>query len=234
MTATATRSPASTRLRIILIEDQTLVAEGIAAVLRGADGLEIAKVFPSASAALAEEALLRGVDLALVDFHLGSKEEEKRLRELRERFPAIRWIWLSGAVTTASLLQIDDMRFDGFVHKDDPASHLLEAITSAMDGRIYQSPTARTLLAELARSPFSVSKILSAREQEILALVGQGLTNEDIAAILSLSASTVQTHRRNIMGKLGVHTSSALQAYAQQGGFAANPPPPAATRKPGP
>ena len=53
-----------------------------------------------------------------------------------------------------------------------------------------------------------------------LALVGQGLTNEDIAAVLSLSASTVQTHRRNIMGKLGLHTSLALQAYAQQGGFA--------------
>lgn len=233
MTAPATRSPASSRLRIILIEDQTLVAEGIAAVLRGAEGMEITKVFPSASAALADESLLRGVDLALVDFHLGSKEEEKRLRELRERFPGIRWIWLSGAVTTASLLQIDDMRFDGFVHKDDPASHLLEAIASAMDGRIYQSPTARTLLAELARSPYSVSKILSAREQEILALVGQGLTNEDIAAILSLSASTVQTHRRNIMGKLGVHTSSALQAYAQQGGFAASPSPSPA-RKPGP
>lgn len=234
MTALPPRSPASPRLRIILIEDQTLVAEGIVAVLRQTDGMEVAKVFPSASAALAEESLLRGVDIALVDFHLGSKEEEKRLRELRDRFSSIRWIWLSGAVTTASLLQIDDMNFHGFVHKDDPSSHLLDAILAVTAGRVYQSPTARSLLEELARSPLSVPKILSLREQEILALVGQGLTNEDIAAILSLSASTVQTHRRNIMGKLGVHTSSALQAYAQQGGFAANPTPPGATRPPHP
>lgn len=221
---------AAPRLQIILIEDQRLVAEGIVAVLRQAEGMEIAKVYPSASAALADEALLRGVDIALVDFHLGSKDEEKRLRELRERFPGIRWIWLSGAVTTASLLQIEEMHFQGFVHKDDPSSHLLEAVLAVTAGRNYRSPTARALLDDLARAPLSVPKILSAREQEILALVGEGLTNEDIAAILSLSASTVQTHRRNIMGKLGVHTSSALQAYSQQSGFAAGPNPPGATR----
>ncbi len=219
MTAIPSAAP-SLRARTILIEDQTLVAEGIVAVLHQIAGVELAKVFPSASAALAETAFLRDVDLALVDFHLGKREEEKRLRELRECFPSIRWIWLSGAVSTASLLQIDALRFHGFVHKDDSSTHLREAVIAVMNGRAYQSPTARSLLEEVSRSPLSVPKILSTREQEILALVGQGLTNEDIAAILSLSASTVQTHRRNIMGKLGLHTSVALQAYAQQGGFA--------------
>jgi len=222
MTAATLSSPAA-RIRTILIEDQTLVAEGIAAVLRQIAGMELKKVFPSASAALADEAALRDVDLALVDFHLGSREEEKRLGELPGRFPSIRWIWLTGAVSTASLLRIDALRFHGFVHKDDSSTHLLDAVLSVMSGRVYQSPTARALLKEVAHSPLSVPKILSAREQEILALVGQGLANEDIAAILSLSASTVQTHRRNIMGKLGLHTSVALQAYAQQGGFADAP-----------
>ncbi len=224
MTASTPSAPPA-RIRIILIEDQTLVAEGIVAVLRQIAGVEIAKVFPSASAALAEEALLRGVDLALVDFHLGKKEEEKRLCELHERVPSIRWIWLSGAVSTASLLQIEALHFHGFVHKDDSSGHLRDAVLAVMNGRAYHSPTARALLDEVVRSPLSVAKILSTREQEILALVGQGLTNEDIAAILSLSASTVQTHRRNVMGKLGLHTSVALQAYAQQGGFADAPTP---------
>lgn len=219
MTASSFSTP-SARIRTILIEDQNLVAEGIVAVLRQIAGVEVAKVFPSASAALAEAALPRGVDLALVDFHLGKKEEEKRLRELHERLPSIRWIWLTGAVSTASLLQIDALHFHGFVHKDDSSDHLREAVLAVMNDRAYQSPTARALLEEAVRSPSSVHKILSTREQEILALVGRGLTNEDIAAILSLSASTVQTHRRNVMGKLGLHTSVALQAYAQQGGFA--------------
>ncbi len=222
MTAVTLSAPAA-RIRTVLIEDQTLVAEGIAAVLRQIAGLELKKVFPSASAALADEAALRDADLALVDFHLGSKEEEKRLGELPGRFPSVRWIWLTGAVSTASLLRIDALRFHGFVHKDDSSTHLLDAVLSVMGGRVYQSPTARALLKEVAHAPLSVPKILSAREQEILALVGQGLANEDIAAILSLSASTVQTHRRNIMGKLGLHTSVALQAYAQQGGFADAP-----------
>ena len=234
MTATPPPSPPAPRLRVILIEDQALVAAGIAAVLRQAEDLEVVKVFPSASAALAEESLLRGVDIALADFHLGSKEEEKLLRQLRERFPAVRWIWLSGAVTAASLLQIDEMGFDGFVHKDDPASHLIDAVFAAMEGRVYQSPTARALLEEFAHSPLSVPKILSPREQEILAFVGEGLTNEDISVILCISATTVQTHRRNIMGKLGVHTSGALQASAQHGGFAAGPAQSGAARPPRP
>lgn len=219
MTAATLHAP-SARIRTVLIEDQTLVAEGIVAVLRQIAGLEMTKVFPSASAALLDETALRGADLALVDFHLGSKEEEKRLGELPARFPSVRWIWLTGAVSTASLLRIDALRFHGFVHKDDSSTHLLDAVLAVTSGRSYQSPTARELLREIAHSPLSVPKILSARELEILALVGQGLANEDIAAVLRLSASTVQTHRRNIMGKLGLHTSVALQAYAQQGGFA--------------
>ena len=222
MTAATLSAPAA-RIRTVLIEDQTLVAEGIAAVLHQIAGLELKKVFPTASAALADEPVLRDADLALVDFHLGSKDEEKRLCELPGRFPSVRWIWLSGAVSTASLLRIDALRFHGFVHKDDSSTHLLDAVLAVMSGRVYQSPTARSLLKEIAHSPLSVPKILSPREQEILALVGQGLANEDIAAVLSLSASTVQTHRRNIMGKLGLHTSVALQAYAQQGGFADTP-----------
>ena len=232
MPATSPRPTSSPRLRIILIEDQTLVAEGIVAVLRQAEGIEVAKVFPSASAALADESIRHGVDVALVDFHLGSKEEEKLLRQLRDRLSTTRWIWLSGAVTTASLLQIDEMRFQGFVHKDDPSSHLLDAVYAAMAGNVYQSPTARALLEKLARAPVCVPKILSPREQEVLALVGEGMTNEDIGAILGLSATTVQTHRRNIMGKLDLHTSGALQAYAQQGGFTASSNATGATRPP--
>ena len=224
----ATTSPATTppsRIRVVLIEDQTLVAEGIVAVLRQIAGLEVLRVFPSASAALAQAPILHGADLALVDFHLGAREEEKRLRELRAELPELRWIWLSGAVSTASLLQIEELRFHGFVHKDDPATHLRDAVLTVSKGGVYRSPTAQNLLAGLSNAPNSPQKLLSSREQEILTLVGQGLTNEEIAAILSLSVTTVQTHRRNIMGKLDLHTSLALQAYAQQQGFA--PPPPA-------
>lgn len=212
------------RIRAVLIEDQTLVAEGIVAVLRQIAGLEVTRVFPSASAALAAEETLRHADLALVDFHLGAKDEENRLRDLRDRLPDLRWIWLSGAVSTASLLRIEELRFHGFVHKDDPATHLRDAVIAVMKGGVYRSPTAANLLAELGNTPLAFHKLLSSREQEILSLLAQGLTNEEIAAVVSLSSATIKTHRRNIMGKLGLHTISALHAYAQQQGFAAPPP----------
>lgn len=218
--------PATSPLRLVLIEDQSLVADGIVAVLRQMSGVEVVKVFDTASAALGDEMTLKAVDLALVDFHLGSREEETRLRELRKLHPRLRFIWLSGAVSTASLLQIESIRFHGFVHKDDPSHHLLTAVSEIMAGRVYHSPTARELLHRLSDAPVSVPKMLSEREQQILTLIGAGLDNEQVAEKLGLSASTVQTHRRNIMGKLGLRTSVALQAYALKGGFVADEPVP--------
>lgn len=214
--------PSSAPIQLILIEDQSLIADGIVAVLRQLPHVRVLRVFESATAALNDEVALRAADLALVDFHLGKKEEEARLRELRRRHPGLRCIWLSGAVSTASLLQIESIRFHGFVHKDDPAQHLLSAVQAVMSGRAYHSPTARELLHRLSDASVSVPKVLSEREQEVLALIGAGLGNDEMAARLGLSASTVQTHRRNIMGKLGLRTSVALQAYALRGGFAAD------------
>lgn len=210
-------------IKVILIEDQSLVAEGVVSLLRQVEGLSVLRRFPSASAARMEDAVLREADLALVDFHLGSREEEEHLRKLRETFTHLRFIWLSGAVSTASLLQIEKLRFHGFVHKDDPSPHLLDAVGAVMAGKAYHSPTARSLLRAASSSPNSVEKILSPREQEILAWIGEGRTNEEIADRVALSPATVQTHRRNIMGKLGLRTSVALQAYAQQNGFVGGP-----------
>lgn len=224
MHAHASAAPLSAALRVILIEDQSLVAEGIASILRQIPGLVVLRAFSSASAALQDEQTVRSADLALIDFHLGAREEEKHLREFHDRFGHLRFVWLSGAVSAASLIQIDTLRFHGFVHKDDPSPHLVEAVRTVMSGRVYHSPTAQRLLREVARSPLSIPKILSPREQEILGLIGEGRTNEEIAARVALSPATVQTHRRNIMGKLGLRTSVALQAYAQQNGFIGGSP----------
>ena len=196
-----------------------MVAEGVASLLRQHPGLVVARTFPTVAAALAEAEALRLADLALVDFHLGESDAGEAVRELRRRHPALPCIWLTGAVTDSSLWSIEEQHFEAFVHKDDPSECLLEAIQAVRNGLTFQSPTAKRLLGELRRADLSVPKILSEREQEVLALVGRGLDNAEIGATLGLSTSTAQTHRRNIMGKLGLRTSVALQAYAQQSGF---------------
>lgn len=207
-------------VRVALIDDQAIVAQGVAAMLRNFPGVRVDALFASVSAALAATEVLRTLDLLLVDYHLSEVEETRRLVELRERFPALPCVWLSGAVSTAALLQIQSLGFRGFVHKDDEADELRAAIAAVAEGRIYESPTARRLLREV-RTESLLPKVLSAREQEVLACIGAGDSNETIAGRLGLSPTTVQTHRRNIMGKLNLRTSVALQVYAQQNGYVA-------------
>jgi DNA-binding NarL/FixJ family response regulator len=71
----------------------------------------------------------------------------------------------------------------------------------------------------MGHNPESFNKILTDKEQGVLELLGQGLSNEEAAPLLALSPDTVQTHRRNIMRKLGLHSALQLQSYALKRGF---------------
>lgn len=107
----------------------------------------------------------------------------------------------------------------GFVHKDEDPKVLLTAIQVVANGGAFFSPRFVGRQRELENNPMSFDKILSKREQEVLQYLGSGYSDEDVAAAIGARAGTVQTHRRNIMAKLGVHSALELQAYALKAGF---------------
>jgi two-component system response regulator NreC len=108
----------------------------------------------------------------------------------------------------------------GFVDKNEqPLKVLREAIATVMEGRPYFSSAAQRLRAAMRNDPAEFIKVLSEREQQLLALMGAGLTNEDIGAKIGLSAGTVKNHRLNIMNKLDLHSTPELMRYAVEKGL---------------
>lgn len=86
-------------------------------------------------------------------------------------------------------------------------------------GGAFFSPRFVERQRALTNTPGSFEKKLSPREQELLRFIGAGYTDAEAAAALGLTASTAQTHRRNVMAKLDLHTAKELQAYALKAGF---------------
>jgi DNA-binding NarL/FixJ family response regulator len=107
----------------------------------------------------------------------------------------------------------------GFVHKDEDPKVLLTAIQTIAAGGAFYSPRFVERRRQLMKEPATFAKLLSTREQDLLRLLGAGYTDAEIASELGLSAFTVQSHRRNVMAKLDLHTAQEMQAYALKAGF---------------
>jgi DNA-binding NarL/FixJ family response regulator len=158
--------------------------------------------------------------LVLLDMGLPDGDGLARVPAIREAAPHARIIVVSSHTNSYAMARIHRAAVQGFVDKNEPSPDvLIKAVQAVMSGRTWFSVVVEQTRTALRNDPQSFTKVLSDREQEILAQIGQGLTNEQIAPLLKLSANTVRNHRRNIMMKLGIHSSSALVRYAQDKGF---------------
>ncbi len=107
----------------------------------------------------------------------------------------------------------------GYVLKEDSFTQLVEAIKIVNSGKIFLSPVLeepvmKGLLQIARKSDEESSRVLTEREKEILQLIAEGMTNQNIAESLCISVNTVDTHRKNIMNKLGIHSVAGLVKYA--------------------
>lgn len=113
-----------------------------------------------------------------------------------------------------SISSILELGFAGYVEKDQPISVLEHAMVAVAEGRTYFSPTLDAVRRRMARNPDAISKVLSLREREILALVAEGGTSAEIAGRLEISVRTVGNHRYNIMKKLELKNAAEVVAFA--------------------
>lgn len=141
---------------------------------------------------------------------------------LRQENPALPILLISEDTEAATLSRALDLKAQGFVEKGQSLASLLEALRAVDRGQSWFSPAFAAAQVHFADDPSAFIKILSRREQEILALVGQGLTSRRIAKKTSLSARTVETHRYNIMKKMHFPDLAAMIRFAIRGGFRHN------------
>jgi DNA-binding NarL/FixJ family response regulator len=206
-------------LRLVLIEDHQALREGLELLLshHGCDVVGTSGTEAGGETLIAREE----PDVALVDIRLGDGSGIELTRRLMERDPDRRIVLYTGSSDIELLVDGLDSGARGYALKDGAPSELVEALGLVADGGTYVDPRLRPAL--LSRRATQRLPSLSKREREIMDLLAQGMTGEDVAAHLVLSSETVKTHIRNAMAKLEANTRVHAIAIALREGYISPP-----------
>ncbi|MDP9384373.1 MAG: response regulator transcription factor [Actinomycetota bacterium] len=213
-------------LRLVLVEDHPALRMGLEVLLRrrGCDVLGTAGDASTARALVAEHA----PDVAVVDVDLGPDDGIALTRELTATQPVCRVVLYTASCDTDLALRGLAAGAAGYALKDGDPDELLEAIELAVAGERYIDPRLRAYLPPDAGAapdlPEPGTPALSKRERQVMDLLAQGLTGEQVAELLVLSAETVKTHVRNAMSKLDATTRVHAIALGLRDGHISAPP----------
>lgn len=164
-------------------------------------------------------------DLVLLDLHLPNLDGFAVVEALQLVMPKVRILVLSSHCDDYAVFRAEKARMHGFVDKNTNTVAILKQAIAAVGagGRFFSEEFLRVKAAR-HRDSHSFDKLLTDRERTVLALIGEPLTDREIAARLGLSEETVEKHRFNIQHKLDLHGMPALVRYAQDHGFTLSGP----------
>lgn len=188
--------------RIYLLDDHKIIRDGIRSIL---DASGSYKVAGEEGDPLAFLAVLRKIDaeILLLDISFPELSGFHLIPKIKKQRPDLKIVVLSMFNDPEYMQRALLLGAEGFVPKDRDSKEFLRALDRVRDGKTSFEPLAG---AAAPRKP--EAEILSAREQEILLLLANGMSSKEIAAKLSISTRTVETHRLNIMKKLGTTNSA--------------------------
>ncbi len=203
------------RIRVVVVDDHEMVRSGLATFLRVVSDLELVGEAGSGEdgVRLCEQVQ---PDVVLMDMVLPGMDGVAATREVRARCPLTRVVALTSFPEEDLVQRALEAGATGYLLKNVGARELVAAIRAARLDRPTLSPEAAQALIHRATRPATPGHDLSAREREVLGLMKQGLSNRAIAERLIISASTVDFHVSNILGKLGVATRTEAVALAVQ------------------
>lgn len=209
-------------IRLVIVDDQALVREGLSLILGAQPDLTVVAELPDGPALLkllAEDPA--AADVVLLDLYLPGADGVRILEQVRAQHPEVsaKVLMLTTVGRAADIQRAMAAGADGFVLKDASGSELAAAVRSGHAGVTTLSASAADLLWPAAPTapPADTGarlRTLTPREREVLAMLGRGMTNQDIARDLALAERTVKAHVSNLLGKLAVssRTQAALLA----------------------
>jgi len=193
----------SERLRVLLVDDSPLFRQGLASLLDSRPDMQVVGEAGDGFEAL-EKAREAVPDVVLMDIIMPVCDGLEATRRIKQEMPHVQIVMLTVSESEENLFEAIKLGAKGYLLKDVGAEELLRVLRGLSRGEPYVAPgIAARILQEFAR-PSRTSDTLSGREQEVLKLVSEGLSNKEISQALGISASTVKNHLRNIMEKLHV------------------------------
>ncbi|RST12401.1 DNA-binding response regulator [Streptomyces sp. WAC04770] len=197
-------------IRVFLLDDHEVVRRGLRDLLGSEPGVEVVGEAATAAQALARGPALRP-DVAVLDVRLPDGDGITVCRELRSRMPGLACLMLTSFDDEDALLDAIMAGAAGYVLKQINGSDLVSAVRTVATGQSMLDPATTARLMRTLRAPETAGpvederlSVLSERERSVLDLIGQGLTNRQIAGQLFLSEKTVKNHISRLLGKLGV------------------------------
>ena len=212
-----TSSP-SQPIRVMLVDDHTMVRKGLATFLKTFDDLELAGEAENGIAAiqLCGEIL---PDVVLMDMVMPEMDGATVTRAIRQQFPQVQVIALTSFKEGDLVKNALEAGAIGYLLKDISADELARAIRAAHTGRATLSPEAAQALVQTSNQPPDPGFDLTEREREVLVLMVEGLNNIQIAGRLIISPSTVKSHVSNILSKFGVASRTEAVTLALRRGL---------------
>lgn len=208
-----TGATAAKSLRILVADDHELVRLGIISVLR-ACGMDVVAEAGDGDVAT-ELALLHRPDLVFMDVRMPRCSGLEAAREIKRVLPDTKVVMLTVSDDERDLLEAMRSGADGYVLKDIREDEFTDVLERIGRGESIVSPTMAGRLLERLTAGERTAE-LSAREREVARLVGGGLTNREIAAELSISASTVDFHVRHLLEKLALRNRAQVAVWVSQ------------------
>ncbi len=211
------------KIRVLVVDDHTIVRDGICALLALAGDIEVVGEAANGSEALNKVRELTP-DVVLMDITMPIMGGLEATRRICKEFPRTKVLVLTQYDDKEYVFPVIEAGACGFISKLAASSELTSGIRSVYHGDSYLSPSVTTLLVEeyrhgggrVSHDPYDQ---LTARERDVLKLVAEGYTTEQIADTLVVSPKTVEGHKTNLMAKLGVHNRIELVKYALRKGI---------------
>ncbi|MDQ1909902.1 response regulator transcription factor [Paenibacillus sp. GD4] len=212
-------------VKILLVDDHAVVRSGLKMLLDGKEDMQVLGEAADGDEAIQAVSVLRP-DVVLMDLHMPQgKDGLTATAELKQLFPDVAVLILTMHDDDEYLFRGIHAGASGYILKSAPHEELLSAIRSVAAGNAYLYPTAtKRLMGEylekLKRGDNTDTyEALSEREKEILGLIAKGYSNKEIAEQLIISVKTVESHKSNVMEKLGLKTRPELVKYALKKGL---------------
>ena len=207
--------------RIILADDHTLVRGGIRRILEGQPGIEVVAEASDGAAAIDCVGQV-AADVLVLDLKMPGADGIEVLRAAKATRPALKVVVLTMHAGREYVARALQEGADGYLLKDSAVQDLVAAVSTVLAGGTYFSPAIQQEMAGLLREgpkPAPRGQLLTEREREVLGLLARGLSSKEVGQALDISPRTAETHRANLMHKLGVKSVAVLIQVAIREGI---------------
>lgn len=207
--------------KILIADDHKLFSEGLASMVKQIKGTELTGIASNGQEAL-DLIILNPIDLLITDLHMPGMDGLELIRNVKQKYPNIKILVISMHNEPSVIEEVFDANAEGYILKDATREEFLKAIDRILyDGTYYSNIVLENLLRRSREKKKSTeNKIhLSEREIEILSLIMQEYSSEEIAEKLFISKRTVDTHRKSILQKTHCRTLVGLIKFAYENGI---------------